>query len=127
MWKKQIRAERAAEKASEMVARARALSEAASIRTPGTDSSKANDRSTEVSEYEGDNHSNRTLVSSTLATRALTRTVESGVNDDTSSSKSSSSSDSETHKSDEDKGARNDKLHDKKGDKSDKPDKSNEH
>ncbi|KAA8567667.1 hypothetical protein EYC84_008140 [Monilinia fructicola] len=123
MWKKQIRAERAAEKASEMVARARALSEAASIQTPGTHSSKANDGSTEVSEYEADNHSNRTLVAPTLATRALARTAESRVNDDSSSSRStSSSSDSDGHKSDEDKKVKN--AYDKKN--VDKPEKSND-
>lgn len=122
MWKKQIRAERAAEKASEMVARARALSEAASIQTPGSHSSKVNGGSTEVSEYEGDNHSNRTLVASTLATRAPTRTPESRINDDSASSKSSSSLDSDGHKSDEDKQTGDHKSDDKAGvDKSDKP------
>ncbi|ESZ98407.1 putative Heavy metal tolerance protein [Sclerotinia borealis F-4128] len=116
MWKKQIRAERAAEKASEMVARARALSEAASIQTPGNHRSKANNGSAEVSEYEGDNHSNRTLVASTLATRALTRTTERRNNNgDSSSSKSNSSSDSDDHKSDEDKKTGKDKSGDKKG------------
>lgn len=122
MWKKQIRAERAAEKASEMVARARALSEAASIQTPGTHSGKANGGNAEVSEYDGDNHS-RSLISSSLATRALTRITDSRINDDSSSSKSSSSSDSDDHKLDEDRRTENKKSDDRKG--SDKSNKSN--
>lgn len=109
MWKKQIRAERAAEKASEMVARARALSEAASIQTP-SHSSKVKGGNTELSEYETDHHSDINLVAKVEVTRALARTPESRINDDSSSSKSSSSSDTDGLKSDEEKQTGNDKF-----------------
>ncbi|KAF7909632.1 uncharacterized protein EAF01_003350 [Botrytis porri] len=109
MWKKQIRAERAAEKASEMVARARALSEAASIQTP-SHSSKVKGGNAEVSEYEADHHSDINHVAKVEATRALARTPESRINDDSSSSKSSSSSDTDGPKSDEEKQTGNDKF-----------------
>lgn len=110
MWKKQIRAERAAEKASEMVARARALSEAASIQTPASHSSKIKGGNMDVSEYETDHHSDINLGTKVEATRALARTAESRINDDSSSSKSSSSSDIDGPKSDEEKQTGNDKF-----------------
>lgn len=58
MWKKQIRAERAAEAASQMVAKAEALQKAAMGR-PGS-SGNEGDPSEDVSENEADIHSNTT-------------------------------------------------------------------
>ncbi|TAQ83126.1 hypothetical protein B7494_g8550 [Chlorociboria aeruginascens] len=73
MWKKQIRAERAAEAAFQMVARANALREAAMDR-PG---SAGNDGgpSEDVSENEADSRNSRTLTPS-LASKALVRAAE---------------------------------------------------
>lgn len=62
MWRKQIRAERAAEQASQMVAKAKALKEAAMDRpgSSGADGSPSED----ASENEGDNHSHLSQNSS---------------------------------------------------------------
>jgi len=58
MWRKQIRAERAAEQASQMVAKAKALKEAAMAR-PGSSGNEGSP-SEDVSENEADNRSSTT-------------------------------------------------------------------
>ncbi|KAM3083677.1 ATP-binding cassette-type vacuolar membrane transporter Hmt1 [Clarireedia jacksonii] len=97
MWKKQIRAERAAEAASQMVARANKLREAA-METPNS----GNDVSAEVSENEADNRSAHMLVTSSLASRALVRAAES-YRDGNSSSGGLNDDSSEDRRSDDDK------------------------
>jgi hypothetical protein len=67
MWRKQIRAERALEQASQAVAKAKALTKAAMDR-PG---SSGNSPSEDVSENEGDNRSSTTSVIPSLAPNAL--------------------------------------------------------
>jgi hypothetical protein len=72
MWKKQIRAERAAEQAYQMVAKAKALKEAAENR-PG---SAGNEGSPDLSENEADNRSGTTLVIPSHASDTLVLTAE---------------------------------------------------
>lgn len=72
MWKKQIRAERAAEQAYQMVAKAKALKEAAENR-PG---SAGNEGSPDLSENEADNRSGTTLVIPSHASDTLGRAAE---------------------------------------------------
>lgn len=74
MWKKQIRAERAAEAASQMVAKANALREAAMER-PGS-SGNEEGASEDVSENEGDHQPGTSVSSDSLATQALRRASE---------------------------------------------------
>ncbi|PQE15591.1 Heavy metal tolerance protein [Rutstroemia sp. NJR-2017a BBW] len=97
MWKKQIRAERAAEAASQMVAKANKLREAA-METPNS----GNDISAEASDNEADTRSTQTLVTSSLASRALVRAAES-YRDSNSSSGGVNDDSSEDRRSDEDK------------------------
>jgi len=97
MWKKQIRAERAAEAASQMVAKANKLREAA-METPNS----GNDISAEVSDNEADSRSTQTLVTSSLASRALVRAAES-YRDSNSSSGGVNDDSSDDRRSDEDK------------------------
>jgi hypothetical protein len=73
MWKKQIRAERAFEAASQMVAKANALQKAAMER-PGS-SGNEEGASGDVSENEADNRSSTTLAPS-LTTKAVTKAAE---------------------------------------------------
>jgi ABC-type glutathione transport system ATPase component len=74
MWRKQIRAERAAEQAFQMAAKAKALKEAAMAR-PGSSVNEGSP-SEDVSENEGDNRSSSTLVTPSLAPGALVRAAE---------------------------------------------------
>jgi hypothetical protein len=77
MWRKQIRAERAAEAASQMVAKANMLREAAMER-PGSSGNEGGP-SEDVSENEADLRSGATSVAPSnisLATRALLRATE---------------------------------------------------
>ena len=77
MWKKQIRAERAAEAASQMVAKANALREAAMER-PGS-SGNEDGPSEDVSENEADNRSGANSIApsnTSLSTQALLRATE---------------------------------------------------
>ena len=77
MWKKQIRAERAAEAASQMVAKANALREAAMDR-PGS-SGNEDGPSEDVSENEADDRGGATFIapsSTSLSTRALLHATE---------------------------------------------------
>lgn len=74
MWRKQIRAERAAEQAFQMAAKAKALKEAVMAR-PGSSGNEGSP-SEDVSENEGDNRSGSTLVTSSLGSRALARAAE---------------------------------------------------
>jgi hypothetical protein len=97
MWKKQIRAERAAEAASQMVAKANKLREAA-METPNS----GNDISAEVSDNEADTRSTQTLVTSSLASRALVHAAES-YRDSNSSSGGVNDDSSDDRRSDEDK------------------------
>ncbi|PQE21831.1 hypothetical protein CJF31_00007677 [Rutstroemia sp. NJR-2017a BVV2] len=97
MWKKQIRAERAAEAASQMVAKANKLREAV-METPNS----GNDISAEASDNEADTRSTQTLVTSSLASRALVRAAES-YRDSNSSSGGVNDDSSEDRRSDEDK------------------------
>lgn len=73
MWRKQIRAERAAEAASQMVAKANALQKAAMER-PGS-SGNEEGASGDVSENEADNRSSTTLAPS-LTPQAVNRAAE---------------------------------------------------
>jgi hypothetical protein len=73
MWKKQIRAERAAEAASKMVEKANALQKAAMER-PGS-SGNEEGASGDVSENEADNRSSTTLAPS-LSAKAVVRAAE---------------------------------------------------
>jgi ABC-type glutathione transport system ATPase component len=73
MWKKQIRAERAFEAASQMVAKANALQKAAMER-PGSSGNEGGP-SEDVSENEADNRSSTTLAPS-LSTKAVIKTAE---------------------------------------------------
>jgi ABC-type multidrug transport system ATPase subunit len=66
MWKKQIRAERAFEAASQMVAKANALQKAAMER-PGSSGNEGGGASEDVSENEADNRSSTTLAPSLTA------------------------------------------------------------
>jgi ABC-type glutathione transport system ATPase component len=75
MWRKQIRAERAAEQAFQMAAKAKALKEAAMAR-PGSSGNEGSP-SEDVSENEGENRRSSTLVTPSLASRALVRAAES--------------------------------------------------
>ncbi|CAL3969286.1 hypothetical protein PZA11_006127 [Diplocarpon coronariae] len=81
MWRKQIKAERAAEQASQAVAKARALKEAAMAR-PGSSGNEGSP-SEDVSENEGDNRSSTTLA--TLASKALLQEVDGYVESGSSS------------------------------------------
>lgn len=75
MWRKQIRAERAADKAFQAVAKAKALQEAALAR-PGSSGNEGSP-SEDVSENEADNRSSSTtLVTPSLATKALVQAAE---------------------------------------------------
>ena len=87
MWRKQIRAERAAEQAFQMAAKAKALKEAVMAR-PGSSGNEGSP-SEDVSENEGDTRSGSTLVTSSLGSRALARAAE--TYRDTASSDSSHS------------------------------------
>jgi hypothetical protein len=73
MWRKQIRAERAAEAASQMVAKANALQKAVMDR-PGSSGIEGG-ASEDVSENEAESRGSTTLVPS-LASRALARATE---------------------------------------------------
>ena len=96
MWKKQSRAERAAEVASQMVAKANALAQAAMDR-PG--SSGIGGPSEDNSDNEADNRSGTTLAPSLALTRA-----PDGLGDANSSNSSSQASDiSEDDKADDQK------------------------
>ncbi|KAF8854696.1 hypothetical protein BDZ45DRAFT_706449 [Acephala macrosclerotiorum] len=75
MWRKQIRAERAAEQAFQAVAKAKALQEAAMDR-PGSSGNEGSP-SEDVSENEADNRSSTTLVTPSLASKAFVRAAES--------------------------------------------------
>lgn len=75
MWRKQIRAERAADKAFQAVAKAKALQEAAMDR-PGSSGNEGSP-SEDVSENEADNRSSTTLVTPSLASKALVHAAES--------------------------------------------------
>lgn len=75
MWRKQSRAERAAEQALQAVAKAKALQEAAMDR-PGSSGNEGSP-SEDVSENEADNHSSTTLVTPSLASKSLVRAAES--------------------------------------------------
>ena len=74
MWKKQIRAERAFEAASQMVAKANALQKAAMER-PGSSGNEGGP-SEDVSENEADNRSSTTLAPS-LSAKAVVKAAES--------------------------------------------------
>jgi len=75
MWRKQIRAERAAEQASQMAAKAKALKEAAMAR-PGSSGNEGSP-SEDVSENEADNRSgSSTLVTPSLVSKALAHNAE---------------------------------------------------
>jgi hypothetical protein len=74
MWRKQIRAEQAAEQASRAVAKANALREAAMDR-PGSSGNEGGP-SEDVSESEADTRGGNTLVGPSLASRALVRAAE---------------------------------------------------
>ncbi len=101
MWRKQIKAERAAEQASQMVAKAKALKEAIMAR-PGSSGNEGSP-SEDVSENEADNRSSTTLA--TLASKALVRGAES-YRDSSSSSSESNFGDisGDDHKHDEHSG-----------------------
>ena len=71
MWRKQIRAEQAAEQASRAVAKANALREAAMDR-PGSSGNEGGP-SEDVSESEADTRGGNALVGPSLASRALVR------------------------------------------------------
>ena len=73
MWKKQIRAERAFEAASQMVAKANALQKAAMER-PGSSGNEGGP-SEDVSENEADNRSSTTLAPS-LSAKAVVKVAE---------------------------------------------------
>jgi ABC-type glutathione transport system ATPase component len=75
MWRKQIKAERAMEKASEMFAKAKALKES-SLDRPSSSGNEGSP-SEDGSENEADAHGSTTLVSPSLASMALTRVAES--------------------------------------------------
>ncbi|PBP27904.1 heavy metal tolerance protein precursor [Diplocarpon rosae] len=81
MWRKQIKAERAAEQASQAVAKAKALKEAAMAR-PGSSGNEGSP-SEDVSENEGDNRSSTTLA--TLASKALLQEAEGYIDSGSSS------------------------------------------
>jgi ABC-type glutathione transport system ATPase component len=83
MWRKQIRAERAAEQASQALAKANALREAAMER-PGSSGNEGSP-SEDVSENEADNRSSATLVTHSLASQALVRAAEESLRDGSSS------------------------------------------
>jgi hypothetical protein len=89
MWRKQIRAERAAEAASQMVAKANALQKAVMDR-PGSSGNEGG-ASEDVSENEAETRSSTTLVPS-LASRALIHATE-GLQDGDSSMQGSQASD----------------------------------
>lgn len=72
MWRKQIKAERAMEQASQMVAKAQALKEA-SIDRPGSSGNEGTP-SEDVSENEADG--SKTLVNASIASRAVVRAAE---------------------------------------------------
>lgn len=72
MWRKQIKAERAMEQASQMVAKAQALKEA-SIDRPGSSGNEGSP-SEDVSENEADG--SKTLVNASLASRSVVRAAE---------------------------------------------------
>jgi len=74
MWRKQIRAERAAEQAFQMAAKAKALKEAVMAR-PGSSENEGSP-SEDVSENEGDNRSGSTLVTPSHGSSALVRAAE---------------------------------------------------
>lgn len=74
MWRKQIRAEQAAEQASRAVAKANALREAAMDR-PGSSGNEGGP-SEDVSESEADTRGGNSLVGPSLASRALIRAAE---------------------------------------------------
>lgn len=72
MWRKQIRAERAAEQAFHAAAKAKALQEAVMAPRPGS-SGNEGPTSEDVSEAEGDNRSGSTLVTTSHGSTALAR------------------------------------------------------
>jgi len=98
MWKKQIRAERAAEQASQAVARAYALQKAAMDRPSSSGNDGGRSPSEEASENEADNRSSTTLVTPSLTSRALM-----GLEDGVSSNSGSDDDSLVDHKSDDDK------------------------
>jgi ABC-type glutathione transport system ATPase component len=75
MWRKQIKAERAMEQASQMVAKAQALKEA-SMDRPGSSGNEGSQGSPseDVSENEADT---KTLVNANIASRAVVKAAES--------------------------------------------------
>lgn len=105
MWRKQIRAERAAEAASQMVAKANALQKAVMDR-PGS-SGVEGGVSEDVSENEGESRGSTTLAPS-LASKAPVRPAE-GLHDGGSSTQAPKTSDfMENDKSDGRNGDQND-------------------
>lgn len=86
MWRKQIKAERAMEKASEMYAKAKALTEASTARPSSSGNEAEGDESSpsgDVSENEAD--SRTTSVTPSLASKALLRAAAEGAKDGSSS------------------------------------------
>lgn len=92
MWKKQSKANKAAEEAAHAVAKAKALQDAVTTR-PGSSGNEGSP-SEDVSENEGDNRSSATLVG--IASKALTR-GSNKYTDDSSSSGDSNFGDVSTH------------------------------
>ncbi len=74
MWRKQIRAERAAEQAFQMAVKAKALKDAVMAR-PGSSGNEGSP-SEDVSENEGDNRSGSTLVTPAHGSNALVHAAE---------------------------------------------------
>ncbi|KUJ21987.1 uncharacterized protein LY89DRAFT_608651 [Mollisia scopiformis] len=95
MWRKQIRAERAAEQAFQAVAKAKALQEAAMAR-PGSSGNEGSP-SEDVSENEADNRSSSTLVTPSLASKALVHAAESFRDRDAGSSSDGSNFGDDKH------------------------------
>jgi len=80
MWRKQIRAERAAEQAFVAAAKAKALQDA--VTAPRPSSQEGSIPSEDVSENEADNrNSSTTLVDPSLDSRGLTRMIGTYIND----------------------------------------------
>lgn len=76
MWRKQIRAERAAEQAFQAAAKAKALKDAVMAPRPGSSGNEGS-LSEDVSETEGDNRSSSTtLVTPSLGSRSLVHAAE---------------------------------------------------
>ncbi|KAK0113195.1 hypothetical protein ONS95_014892 [Cadophora gregata] len=92
MWKKQSKADKAAEQAAHAVAKAKALQEAVTTR-PGSSGNEGSP-SEDVSENEGDNRSSATLVG--IASKSMMRGAK-NYGDDSSSSDDSNYGDVSTH------------------------------